>query len=210
MGIICDIITVLILTGSVYAGYKQGIVNVGFKLFSIIVSILIILFLYSPITDYIVNNTEFDEKIEEFIMEKGIVKSENNNQDDSMNTVIQKYAKDMAQGTQNAVIEASAKPIAVKIISICVMILLYIVINLLLLIIKSFTDFVTKLPILKQCNEIAGLAYGVIRGLLIIYVILAILFFVVSMNGLEEINKAIEQSYVTKFFYENNLLMMLW
>ena len=49
--------------------------------------------------------------------------------------------------------------------------------------------------------------YGLIKGLIIIYVILTILFFVVSINENGIISNAIENSYITKFLYENNIIV---
>ena len=210
MSIVLDIIIVLLLIISVYTGYKRGLVEVGFKLFAIIISILASLILYSPVTYFIINNTDVDEKIEEIIVKNGIVNENKNNEMSSeINQLIQNYAKDISQGTQNAIVQAAAKPVAVKVIGIGVMIAIYILTKIILFILKTFTDIITKIPILKQCNEFAGLAYGLLRGLVIIYFILAIVFFVTTMSGSTVVNSVINESYVTKFLYNNNLILQI-
>ena len=89
------------------------------------------------------------------------------------------------------------------------MILLFINIKIVLTIIKTFTDIITKLPVIKQFNEITGLIYGTLIWLVLIYALLAICFFVVSISGNTTINTAIDATYITKFFYNNNLILKL-
>lgn len=211
MGIIFDIIIVLILVTSIYYGYKKGIIDVGYKLVAMILSLLVSVILFMPITQFIINNTEIDEKIEEIILKNAISKAEKNDEQlEGIDSYVQKYAKDLAVGTQNVMVEASAKPIAVNIIRIGVMILLFTITRVVLVILKMCTNIIAKIPILKQCNEIIGFVYGVLRGVLIVYGILAVLFFIVSMTEATVINVAIDSSYITKFLYNNNLLMKLW
>ena len=62
-------------------------------------------------------------------------------------------------------------------------------------------------PILKQFNEVGGIIYGIVKALLIVYVILAIVFFVVYITGNTAVSEAISGSYITKFFYEHNLIL---
>lgn len=211
MSIIFDIIIVLFIVASIYMGYKRGIVDVGFKLFAIVVSIVVSLVFYSPITHFVVDNTELDEKLVEIIVEKGSAREEKAEEKsgDSIDAYVENYAKDVAKGTQNTVVEASARPIAVNIIGIGVMLCLFIGIRIVLSILKTFTNIITKLPLIKQCNEFVGLLYGIIRGLAIVYIILAITYFITSMTGPVWINDVINNSFVTKFFYDNNVIMML-
>ena len=213
MGIIFDVIIVAIILISVYFGYKRGIVDVGFKLFATILSLVISILLYSPITYFIVNNTQIDETIEQIIIQNGIANNEteqsSNNQSSGIETYIQNYAKEITQNAQNAVVQSAAKSISISVVRIGVMIVLYLLTRVILIILKTFTDIITKIPLLKQCNEIAGLAYGILRGMIIIYALLAMLFFIISMSGTEIFNTYIETSYVTKMLYNNNIILKI-
>ena len=70
-------------------------------------------------------------------------------------------------------------------------------------------DAITSLPILKQLDDLGGVLYGLVKALIIVYVALAILFFVVGLTANETITTAIDSSFVTKFFYNNNILLNL-
>ena len=78
---------------------------------------------------------------------------------------------------------------------------------LILILLTFITDLITELPIIKQFNDVGGVLYGIIKALLIIYVLLAIAFFIVYISGNITISEAISNSYITKFFYNNNILL---
>ena len=71
---------------------------------------------------------------------------------------------------------------------------------------KFIFGAIAELPIIKQIDKLGGFIYGVIEGLLIIYIILAILSFV----NVEELQLAIKTSYLTSILYNNNLILMLF
>ena len=64
MGIIIDIVLVLFVLGSVYLGYKKGLVKVAVSLVAFIAAIIITVLLYRPIADLIIKNTDWDEKLQ--------------------------------------------------------------------------------------------------------------------------------------------------
>ena len=210
MGFIFDIITVVILLLSIYLGYKKGLVNVGFNLLAIIVSILITITLYSPITQLVINNTELDENIENFIIENGTAEAiQNSTESDSISAFLQKYSQNIAQKAQNSAVQSVASVVAKNVVGIIVIIGLFIATRVVLMLLKTFTNIVAKVPVIKQFNEFAGIIYGLLRGLILIYGILAIIFFIGTVGGNTALNSAIENSYVTKFFYDNNFILKL-
>lgn len=120
MGIIIDVFVILFIVFCVYRGYKRGIVDVGIKLFSIVVSLLASIILCGPITNFVVKNTEVDEKIETIIIEKLTSNTENNKEQEEtdLNAFIQNYAKNIAKDTQNTVVESAAKTISFNVVRI--------------------------------------------------------------------------------------------
>ena len=210
MGIFVDITLVLIIVCSVYRGYKKGIVDIGFKLIAFIVSLMISLFLYSPITNLIIENTDIDEKIEETIVNKGIMSKKDNNDESKEKDIdfyIKNYTNDAIDEAKNSLVETVSKPIAKNVIGIAVIIILFIGSRIILIVLKTFTDIVSKLPIIRQFNEFAGLIYGLVTGLILIYTILAMAFFIISVSGNTTIKTAIDTSYVTKYLYDNNIIL---
>lgn len=199
MGIILDLILIAIFALSIFLGYKKGLIGVVFGLCAFLVSIVLTFILYIPITNAVINNTDFDEKIEEFIIENGT--SEENEHDNAIDGYISE--------TTNELVESTARQIAEKVVFLAVAVVLFIVIRIALIFVKFFVEAIASLPIIKQVNQLGGIVYGVIRGILVIYIILAIMFLIVSINGNNSIMTTIDSSILTKILYSNNIILNL-
>ena len=208
MGIVIDIILVLIVALSAFLGYKKGLVELGAKLFAGIIAIVITLIIYKPVGNIVIKNTSIDEKIENTILEKTTnVIDENSKISD--NKYIQDASDNAVSQVKEEVLPEQARNIAVNIVYVATALILFIVSKIVLSIVISLANAVASLPILKQFNEVGGILYGIVKALLIVYVILAIAFFVVYITGNTAISEAISGSYITKFFYEHNLILKI-
>ena len=216
MGIILDIIILSILALSLIFGYRKGLIGVAFNLCAFLVALIITWILYTPITNLVINNTEIDDGIRNTIIEKGVIKEKVDDEkteekkeenDNVVNQYIQKYVTEPATNATNNVVEETAKVVSEKVVAIGVAIGLFIVVRIGLIFLKFVAEAIAKLPIIKQCNKVGGLIYGAIRGMFIIYIFLAILFFVMSINNSGMIASMINSSIISKMLYENNLIL---
>lgn len=211
MGIIFDVIVIAILSLSIFMGYRKGLIGVVFDLCAFVVALVITFVLYNPITNLVIENTDFDEKIESVIIENGVTEEterDNDNEEKNiLNEYIDKYVSNAVTDAKNDVIESSARVIAEKVVGICVAIALFIVIRIVLIFAKFLADGIASLPIIKQFNKLGGTLYGGLRGLVIVFIILAILFFIVSVNNNVTIINAIDSSIITKILYSNNIIL---
>ena len=208
MGIALDLILLAILALSIFLGYKKGLIGVVFNLCAMIVAIVITAVLYNPVTGLVIKNTEFDDNIKTAIIENGMLeKNESEEEENSINSYIEKYITNNIKDGVNNTVEKNAGIVAEKIVAIGVAIVLFIVVRLALLILKFIAEGLAELPIVKQFNKLGGTVYGVLRGVIVIYLLLAICFFVVSISNSELITNAIDSSYVSKYLYENNIIL---
>lgn len=212
MGIFLDIILVLIILVNVYICYEKGLVKLAVGLIAVIASIILSIILYKPVSNMVIENTEIDEKIENTIIENFTTDENSENkeaEDNGFMKYIEKYVDDTVNKTKNEIVVEAAGTIAVKVINIGVILGIFIIARIVLILLTFITDIITELPILKQFNAVGGLLYGVIKSLLIIYAILAIAFFIVYVTGNTTIAETISSSFITKFFYNNNLLLTI-
>ena len=167
--------------------------------------------LYKPVSNLIIKNTGIDKKIENIIIENFSADTTDSGETKYVGVIdyLEKYAKDTANKTQNEIVYETANTLAVKVINVVVFLIIFIIVRAVLQLLTFVSDIITSLPIIKQCNEVGGVLYGVIKALLIIYAILAIVFFVIFITGKSNISDIISSSYITKFFYENNILLKL-
>lgn len=220
MGIVMDLVLVVIFALCVFFGYKKGLINVVFNLCAFVISIVITLILYTPITNFVINHTQLDDNIKNAIIENGVIggsnedtieendeESNGSSSENSVDTYIQKYIEDSVTGTTDRVLDEIAEIIAEKVVAIIVAIGLFIVVRIAMIFLKFVIGGIANLPIIKQFNKLGGTVYGILVGIVIVYAILAILFFIVSVNNNQTITNAIDNSIISKFLYANNFIL---
>lgn len=198
---ILDLIVILIIALFTFIGYKQGLIKSAIKIASFFIAIIIALVLYKPVSTLIISNTTIDDKIENTIIEK--ITPEGMKPEDE--------ASQATKIPQGFIVEAnnSIKDIAntttIKIIEVCTVLVLYIIARIALKFVAALGDLIAKIPILKQFNKLGGTIFGLIKGLLIVYVILAVVYLISPLLKENTSNK-IEKSMLTKNMYNNNLI----
>lgn len=209
MGIILDIALIAIIALNVFICYKKGLVKLAVGLIAVAAAIILALVFYKPVSNLIIENTELDENIEKAIINNFTSETQEGQEIRYVSVLdyLQKYVDDAVNKTQTEIVTQTAGMMAVKIINVAVLIGIFLLVRVVLLLLTFISDIITSLPILKQFNEVGGVLYGAIKALLIIYIILTIVFFIMCYTSNSTIADAINSSYVTKFFYEHNLLL---
>ena len=209
MGIILDIILVAIIALNIFICYKKGLVKLAVGLIAVTAAIILALILYKPVSNLIIENTEIDENIEQAIINNFSGDTQENEEVRYVSVLdyLQKYVDDAVNKTQTEIVTQTAGMMAVKIINVVVLIGIFIIVRAVLVLLTFISDIITSLPILKQFNEVGGILYGAIKALLIIYVVLAIVFLIICYTNNSTISEAINSSYITRFFYDHNLLL---
>ena len=209
MGIILDIIIIAIFALNIFICYKKGLVKLAVGLIAVVAAIILALILYKPVSNLIIQNTGIDKKIENIIIENVSADTSNGGETKYVGVIdyLEKYANDAINKTQNEIVYETAGTMAVKITNVIVLLAIFIIVRAILLLLTFISDMITTLPFIKQFNEAGGILYGIIKALLIIYVVLAIVFLVMMVSGNPKISDAISSSYVTKFFYDHNILL---
>lgn len=209
MGIIIDVVLVAILVLNIIVGYRKGLVNVVFNICAFLLAIVITFIFYKPVSNMIMDNTQIDEKIRDMIINtnQGGPEIQENNERTDLQQYIDNMIENTAEEAKTEALDVVANIMASRGIEILTGILLFIAIRIVLVILKFILEGIAEIPIIKQFNEVGGLLYGVIKGVIIIFLLLTLLFFVVSINGNGIISEAIQDSHITKFLYENNIIV---
>ena len=200
MGIIIDVILVLFLLGSTYLGYKKGLVKVAVSLVAFIAAIIITVLLYRPIGDLIIKNTDWDENLQKSIQTNVDSATSSNKTEEEKN-----ITDSMIEGAKNEILPVTSKTVATNIIYGGTMIGLFIVSRLLLLLVNLMADAITSLPIIKQFNEAGGIAYGILRGIIIVYAIVLLLNLIISFDPQGALNDIIQNTFLTKLLMNFNI-----
>ena len=197
---ILDLIVILVIALFTFIGYKQGLIKVAIKIASFFIAIIIALVLFKPVSTLVINNTTIDDKIENAIIEK--ITPEGMKPEDKVET--QNLPSGIIKNTNDS-IKNIAETLTTKLIVICTILILYIVARIVLKFISALATLIEKIPILKQFNKLGGTVYGLVKGVLIVYVILAIIYLASPLLK-ENTSKKIEEARLTKMMYNNNII----
>ena len=202
MSIIVDLVILAIFIICIIIGYVRGLTGSLIKILSFVSFILFV-----PISNLIINNTQIDDNLEQSIREMIIGNNEEEQKmPEAITDYIQQQVESASDSAKEAIADSTAREVSLTIVKAGTWIVLFIVARILLIFLRFITALIAKLPVIKQFDKLGGIIYGVIEGLIIIYVLLAIISFVSPMtNG--ALTNAIEQSYVGSMMYNNNLLL---
>ena len=196
MGIIIDIVIIIFILISIFLGYKKGLVSLGIHLVAFIIALIISFILYRPIGNLIINTTSIDENLQEGIETKlEEITGDNNENQNSL-----------LQNIQNGTISETAKSLSINIIYGVTIILLFMILRIALVFVTAIANWIAKLPILKQANKLGGIIYGLLRGVLITYVVLLILNLIITFYPNGSLNNSINETYLAKTMMRYNIL----
>lgn len=218
MGIVVDLVIVLIIGICVFLGYKRGLVKSLLQLFTSVIAIIIAIALYKPFVNFVVENTTIDNNIQlslERIMSQNS-ESENDSiisEDSGMPKPIVDYLnnnmKDSVNEQKDAAITEISKTAAELIVNIGCIIIIYIIAKILLKIITLFIDIFANLPVIKQFNELGGIIYGIIEGIVIILILVTLISVITPLMGNYQLANLIMESHIGRFLYNNNIFLNL-
>lgn len=217
-GILIDLIIVSIIISTTYIGYRRGLVGVIFKILVFIISLLVVFVLYKPISNTIINNTQLDENFSNLIQESLSNTSLANNEliDPSTSklstgvvNLINSFIKDALNQTTENTVTYVALQLARFIIRVGTMLVIFISSKFLLLIVRFAAEILVSLPIIKTFNKSGGLIYGFLKGLLIIYLTLAIFSVFSPIISSWGIISAINDSFIASKMYNYNIIINL-
>ena len=200
MSIVVDVIIVVIILLSTFLAYRKGLITLSIQLVAFIIAIVLTLLLYKPISNVIINVTGIDEAIQNSILEEA----------NDIMTNGEEASNQVVEVIQNNMLPQTARNISINIIEGVVILVLYIVIRVALKFVTVIANLVSKLPILNQLNKLGGIIYGILRGILIVYIVLLLVNLSGEIEPQNQVYTAVEDSYIGKMMNENNILDILF
>ena len=217
MSIIIDLVILLIIGLCVFFGYRKGLIGVAFKIITFFVALIVALTLSYPISNFIISNTNIPNKIETSIQEKFVTNNEKQIEDEkdieikneNFSKEILNYIDKSANEIKEEGVKFAVHNLTVIIIRAIVAISLYVITKFILFFFRKLAEQLAEIPIIKQFNKAGGLIYGIVKGLLIIYVTFAILSLIAPTLNNTEILISVNKSFIGNAMYNNNLLLKI-
>lgn len=213
MFFIVDLIVIVILALCILLGYKRGLTGSLIKIFSFFIALIVASVLFKPVSNIVVSSTQVDENIKTSIVqifEKEETKE--NNQEENSSPIVEYISTEVEKATEekkNEIVDSAATKLSINIINVLTFILLFIAARIALIFVKTLTNLITKLPLIKQCDKIGGVLYGILQGFVIIFIGFALITFISTIINNNLWIDAINKSYVGSVLYNNNILLKL-
>ena len=206
MSIVIDVVIIGIILLCLIFGYKKGLIGVAFSVVSFFLAVIIALVLFVPVSSFVINNTEFDENIKNAIVTN--FNSEENDENGESNFISTYIAEqiDEAKGQTLEVVSTEFSVICIKGI---VFIALFIVAKFALFFVKALANLIAKLPVLNQFNKLGGIVFGLLKGLVITYGLLAVLLLISPMFNDSQFFKELNNSTIGGMMYNNNIIVKI-
>lgn len=178
-----DVIIIALIALSAFLGYKKGFVKTVSKLLCFVVSIILSKLLH-PVISGAVRNSFIGDFINSKIAEKSIITED-------MPSFVQKAGETTVNGLTDAVVAV--------VTIIIIMIITFFAANA----VVNAINLVAKLPFISSINRTFGIAAGLLMGILLVYLVLAI----VLVANIEA--TWLDNSLIAQFMFKHNLLMNL-
>lgn len=218
-GILVDLVLISIVISNAFWGYRRGLVNVIFQVLAFIVSLLIMFVLYKPVANTIMKNTSLDERLTVAIASNlsgttladgNLIDAEQSNISTSVVNLINSFVTEALHKAESNVVGYVSGQLARMMIYTGTMLALFIISRTLLVIVRFVAELIGNLPIIKMFNKSGGLIFGVIKGFIIAYAILAVLSVISPLISQIGIISAIQDSTFGSAMYNNNILLKLF
>jgi len=214
MFLIVDLTILLVLALCILLGYKRGLAGCLIKVLAFFIALAVAIVLFKPVSAIVTSTTQVDENIQSSVV--SIFEKEEENKDDKKEeskSPIMDYLADKAEEAteekKKEVVNNAAKDISYKIIDALCFIAIFIVVRIILNFIKALADLITKLPIIKQCDKIGGVVYGILQGAIIIFIGLALITFISTATNQYTVLELVNQSYIGSILNNNNILLRI-
>ena len=214
MSIIIDIVIIAIILLCIYGGYKKGLIGMAFSIVSFIAALIIAFILFTPVSTFVINNMEFDDNIKTSIVNKFTeeqkveASTEGDNEENSI-SYITNYINNQLTETKDKTVEIVATEISELCVKGIVFIALFIVARIGLAFFKMIANFISKLPLINQVNKLGGIIFGLLKGLIITYGVLAILLLVSPLFNGSQFERSINNSFIGNMMYSNNIIVKI-
>ena len=217
-------------------GMKKGVIKIAVSLATMVITIAVTTFAAPVLSEYIRNNTKWDEKIEKSIYENVSRDGKSYGEDDEdiagegisayIDDIEEKVAaisermnlpdsltKSVSESVTSKLVEnveesatLTLKDIASKIFAAQ---MAAIIVNAVSYCITAVTGIISRLPVIHQADRLGGFVTGLVEGLIVVWLMFAIVTAAGNSSWAADILAQIHSNSFLEFVYNNNLIMKI-
>lgn len=214
---ILTIIILAVLALSIFGGYKKGFLKTAFSLVSWIIVLVLCNFATPIVTDMLIEKTDIEVVVQTTVDTKiNEVINETIETSDlaELEAALPAGLKTALFGENGSLQEVVTNGVALDttalvngIVGILGFVITVIVLRLAMVVVEAVLNIVAKLPLIGPMDKLLGLACGVGKGIILCWVVLAIVS-VLALTGVNtELATYISQSELLTWLQDNNVLL---
>ncbi len=222
-----DLTVAVLLIVSIIRGWTRGFILTVFHMVGFILSWIIAKTYYKLLSMYIIVNTDLLPTFQNLINKRlknsageeeivgGAITDYNIYEVLKLPKTIEELMKsenvimDYGNKAAGGIYQYMSQVFAQMFIDLVSFFIMFLVVKLIITIIAHVLDGVVKLPLLREFNRLGGGIVGGIKGLLIVFIILALLIPFVTITNNHVIMEGLEKSRLAKYIYDNNPIISI-
>ena len=214
------VVVAAVFAGFMIWGYKKGFLRVAYSLVAWLICILLVSWASPHVSNWVVENTEVDQKVESRI--EDLLRDKVESQDTEIQ--LPDAIADLIIGDKEAVTGgmildqwleqndgyqvAAQKLTRLLINGVCFLVVL-IIVKILLFIIEKVLGFIHELPLIGDADALLGVIAGAVKALILVWFVMALVAFFASTEKGAVVVNWISESTPVLWLYENNLILKL-
>lgn len=217
------IIVIIILIGYGAKGHRDGFIKTMFSIFSVMIALTITTVLNPYVSKAIQNN----KGITSFVSKKVAIALDMEKEEDGVTGQVKAIDQlTIPKALKNALVENNNKEVykalvvnkfenyvshylAVVVLNAATFFCIFVLCMVLLCLLCQGLDLFSKLPVINGLNKTAGLLVGVLRGLVILWILCIVLTIFSGTHWSKGVYGSINESVFLSSIYNNNLLLQL-
>ena len=229
MNYLLDLILIVVIAFCIIFSMKKGFINVS-KSFVALILTWVLMSSFQPAMLGILESSAFGDRVKQKVSENItlVYEKEDFSEDtktseaykaekicESMGfpTFVENSIKSTVSGLQTVernVREVITEAVSLMILRILSLILVFLLVRLFVFLLVKLIEVIFELPVLKTINKTLGAILGIVNALLIVYIVCAAVSLFSPAESRIAIDETVRKTYLLKYFYENNVLMLLF
>lgn len=193
-----DYAILVILVIGVLSGAIRGLIHSFFQLAGLIIAVITAKKYYTYVSAFIITYTNIENTIHAFISKKNV------NEVLSSGGFLEELYLTLPAGKM---LNDFAGYITAVLINCIALFITFIAARICIALLEILLKEVFKLPVLSTINHSGGAIFGLVETILVLLLAYAILVPVAAFGRFDMINKAIEASTLSKYFYSYNFIL---
>lgn len=201
-----DIIIIIFIGVLCLEGYRKGFIKTIFDTLGIVISFFLSKEFYYFVENFLLENTKLFVKLHDYFelkLSENVISSINNN----VPVELQKFVNNILINEASNGFESFVDNLSLLIMRSISFVITFLIIYAVLLLLTAVVNAIMKLPLLNITNRLFGALMGILKSIMLLYLIFALSAPLLSFMQDKPLAQSVLKSESSKIFYDNNIIL---